>query len=258
MKFNPEDIVGSIVTNTKNHQFKVVEYLGKPKNSHEYKIQFLDTSNYYITTREKIRRMTPKDEKRLLLEKKIQKKKSLTIRRKKHSKQLEKSQTLSVKSKQNLPILSLDQATKNSGYAIIKNGNIINYGMINQTGDNVHIRISKIVKRVRELIEKYDIKVLVLEDIYLGFNAKTYEVLAGLKFILIHLAIEYGIDYVVIKAVEWKSYHNILSGDSITQKIAGVQRIKDKIGIDVSEDTSDAILQGVFAYTECIKDNFSW
>ena len=62
-------------------------------------------------------------------------------------------------------LLALDQSSRVSGYAIFYDGKLEDYGKFELTDNDLGIRLLKIRQKVDELIDKYNINEVVLEDI---------------------------------------------------------------------------------------------
>ena len=147
---------------------------------------------------------------------------------------------------QDIPILVLDQAS-NTGYCIILNNSIIKYGLLEKKYDDFYLNACHLVAEVTKLINRHNIKIVILEEIYLGLNATVMEKLAGLKGMMISCAILNNCEYEVISATSWKPYHD-LGYDRKEQKQKSIElarRILKDAFID--DNIADAVLIGVFA-----------
>lgn len=106
-------------------------------------------------------------------------------------------------------ILSLDQSTSKTGFAIFEDNKLIEYGVIRPSkkiNDNNMISVFlKIVKKVEEV--KPDI--VLLEDVYLKkgktFNVQTHKTLSNLQGMLISYFILNQIEYQIIHPQTWKN-----------------------------------------------------
>lgn len=106
-------------------------------------------------------------------------------------------------------ILSLDQSTSKTGFAIFEDNKLIEYGVIRPSkkiNDNNMISVFlKIVKKVEEV--KPDI--VLLEDVYLKkgktFNIQTHKTLSNLQGMLISYFILNQIEYSIIHPSTWKN-----------------------------------------------------
>ena len=260
MAFNPEDCVGSIYKNTKGSEYKILKYNGKNDKKHMYEIKFTKTGNTYISDRAKVKASkTVKDTKHEADLKKQKKKEQIAKRKKMNTKpQLNK---VYVDFKDGTTILALDQATKATGYAILKAGIIVEYGLIESDMWSAVDRMYAISSKIVELAEKHKVDMIVMEDIYMGYNVNTFKQLARLQGMIDGLCKNIGVKHIVyISAVIWKKKFNLLKGKKReAQKNAGKKMIEKAYGIKVeTDDISDAMLIGIFAYTDILSEGFNF
>lgn len=64
-----------------------------------------------------------------------------------------------------MTILALDQASRTSGYSVFCDDKLIDSGIFTFTSDDMAKRLVGIRNKVNELIDKYCIEKLILEDI---------------------------------------------------------------------------------------------
>lgn len=248
--FNAKDCVNSKYRNTQGEEYTILEYTGKVNNKHMYDIKFTSTGNIYNYSRDIVKqRKTPKD-KLHIAELNKAKKKQKTSKRKRMNSPI--TDTLIYTNKENPTILTIDQATVNSGFCLIKDGELKDYGLISVVGANVDIRMNKVYNIVKKKIIDNKVDILILEDIYLSFNAVTYKQLAKLQGILINLAIEMNLDYGCINAVKWKSEYGLLKYKGKKQKEMGMKMVKE-LGLSIeTDDVSDAVLLGMYGYNHAV------
>ena len=145
----------------------------------------------------------------------------------------------------NKTILALDQAS-NTGWCIIRDNKIIEFGCIQKKYDHFYINAVNTMVELAKLRTEYTPDILFFEDIYLGMNVNVMEKLAGLKGMIMYFCEVNKLEYECIKSNSWKSYHGI-AGERTAQKNESVQKVKELIGKEVTNDESDAILLGIFA-----------
>ncbi|MGL5576770.1 MAG: hypothetical protein ACRDD8_05255 [Bacteroidales bacterium] len=242
-RINPNELIGTCGTNKKGHKFSIVSYLGKEKD-YMYKVRF-ESGELIKASRQQILKLTLRD---LITEKKEKdKKKFLDYKRKNVA--IEKT-TIYVDDKSKTRLLSIDQSTKASGWAVYYDNQLIDCGVFKQNSANTMERISNTRKDMIKIIKEHKINVVVFEDIYLNKNIHVYKVLAFLLGVLCTTLYDAGIVYDIIPAPEWKGYHNILKGDREMQKLLS----KRKFNAD-SDDISDALLIGMYAWNEVIVES---
>lgn len=134
MKINVLDIVGLECTNKsqQNKIYKVLNYQFKKKKQHIYEIQFLDSGNIYLATRQQIKNNTCKDLVELKKEKRLKTEAAL----KERNRLIKRSRTKieipgNIKEKN---ILAIDLATYKTGISYHSKG-IIKSKLIEAEGD---------------------------------------------------------------------------------------------------------------------------
>lgn len=243
-KIIPGELVNQSFSNANGDTYKVAEYIGKDsKLKHLYTIQFIDTKHTQTEERTKIMKSKCRD----LKKEKANAAKIKQVKLKERSRLSKKYEAEYKKfNMQDIPILVLDQAS-NTGYCIILNNSIKKYGLLEKKYDDFYLNACHLVAEVTKLINRHNIKIVILEEIYLGLNATVMEKLAGLKGMMISCAILNNCEYEVISATSWKTYHD-LGYDRKEQKQKSIelaQRILKDAFID--DNIADAVLIGVFA-----------
>ena len=149
---------------------------------------------------------------------------------------------------QDVPMLALDQAS-NTGYCVILNNAVKKYGLIEKKYEDFYLNACYLVAEVARLIIQHKIKIVFIEDIYLGLNANVMERLAGLKGMMISCAILNSCEYEVIHSSSWKTYHQ-LGYDRKEQKEKSIELAKSILkNADIDDNVADAVLIG---YSEAI------
>ena len=243
-KIIPEELINQSFTNANGDTYKITEYIGKDsKLKHLYTIQFIDTKHTQTEERTKIMKSKCRD----LKKEKANASKLKQIKLKERSRLSKKYEAEYKKfNMQDVPILVLDQAS-NTGYCIILNNSIKKYGSLEKKYDDFYLNACYLVAEVTKLISRYNIKIVILEEIFLGLNATVMEKLAGLKGMMISCAILNNCEYEVISATSWKTYHN-LGYDRKEQKEKSIEIAKRIVkNADIDDNIADAILIGIFA-----------
>ena len=104
-----------------------------------------------------------------------------------------------------MKLLSLDQSSKTSGWAIYENENLVRYGHFTLSQEDIGERLVAFRKEVMRLINKYEVDEIAFEDIQLqssvGNNVQTFKVLAEIIGIMLMLVTELGINYTIVPSV---------------------------------------------------------
>lgn len=100
-----------------------------------------------------------------------------------------------------MTILALDQSSNKNGWAVFKDNFLIAHGLIVLNNKNpVGERLVELKDKTIQLIKKYNIDKVALEDIQLQANIYTYKVLAEVLGILEATLTELNIDYEIVSA----------------------------------------------------------
>lgn len=160
-----------------------------------------------------------------------------------------------------MTILALDQASRTSGYAVFCDNQLIDSGTFTFTSDDMAKRLMGIRNKVNELINKFNIEKIILEDIQLqnnvSSNVVTYKTLAEVIGVIIELCAELKLPYELIHSSSWKSSLNIKGRTRPEQKRNAQVYVFENFGQNVSQDESDAICIGAH-YTKKNMSTFSW
>ena len=149
-----------------------------------------------------------------------------------------------------MKLLSLDQSSKTSGWAIYENENLVTYGHFTLSQEDIGERLVAFRKEVMRLINKYEIDEIAFEDIQLqssvGNNVQTFKVLAEIIGIMLMLVTELGINYTIVPSVRWKSALNIKGKRRAEQKQNAQLYVLNTYGVNATQDESDAICIGSY------------
>lgn len=145
-------------------------------------------------------------------------------------------------------IIAFDQATEHFGVSIWDNGELVFYSLYNFTGDLVS-RLLKIKQFVQQIvIDNWKPDFIIMEDIQQQHGAIiTYKILAMLLGVIEVVCKENGIKYEVVSPNTWRKYAGTCGKNRKEEKILSVAKVKEKFGINVSDDVAEAILIGNYA-----------
>ena len=108
-----------------------------------------------------------------------------------------------------MEILGVDAATKKTGYGIInaETGALVDYGLIKTSSDDDRDRMKEIYFKLKEIIQRNDIKVVVVEDIPVNnhSNLKTGKDLSILHGVILGVCFEQCLPWVVYAPSSWRS-----------------------------------------------------
>ena len=74
-------------------------------------------------------------------------------------------------------ILGLDLSSVSSGFAIIEDGKLIDFGKILEDNPNNMVRLVHMTNRIKKIVDNYQFDKVIIEDVYYGNNFLTTKVL---------------------------------------------------------------------------------
>lgn len=148
-----------------------------------------------------------------------------------------------------MKVLSIDASTKSTGFALFDNKKLVGYKCVTASSSDLATRIKKMVNALYDILEKYDIDIIVLEEVRpeQGLqNIKTHKALMYLQGAF-YLLIQEQFKQIKIEYLypnEWRSKCGIKTGAGVRRqslKPADIKFVKDTYGLDVNDDIADAI-----------------
>lgn len=167
-------------------------------------------------------------------------------------------------------LLSLDQSSKCTGYAIFEDGKLIDYGHISLNNQELGVRLNRLSDWLINIIEEEKIDEVILEDIQLqdkksssvqfdkgSSNVKTYRILAEVIGVIEATLTRIGTKYCFSAPASWKSKLGIFGGGRPKEKKKAQEHVLQYSGKTVTQDEADAICIGLAHYA---KENvgFDW
>lgn len=153
-------------------------------------------------------------------------------------------------------ILSVDQATKNTGWAIFDGEELIKYGLYKTSLENEDQRIDEVKIWLLNMINNWKPDFVQIEDIHFQktfsnleepddvVGVTTFKVLAHLQGVLINLLYESNIDYGIVPPAIWRKYCQIKGRSKVDKKRNAQLKVKQWYDITVTDDEADAICIG--------------
>ncbi len=105
-------------------------------------------------------------------------------------------------------IIVVDQASVSTGYTIIKNGKIVDYGYIFIQSFNLVERLNYIKNKIIDLCKQHNIDSIVLEHLPFKGAKKVIFVLAQMRILLLDYAYENKMQYICIDPLAWENFGN--------------------------------------------------
>lgn len=144
-------------------------------------------------------------------------------------------------------ILSLDQATKETGWSIFTDKQLIDFGHWKFTQDDTVERIYKLCQEIRQVVEKYHPDLIVIENIQLQQNVEMFQKLAWVQGAILVLTQELNIPYKLVYSSDWRADCNFLKNQDKkreNQKKIAQQWVLETFNKKCTQDESDAICIG--------------
>ena len=146
-------------------------------------------------------------------------------------------------------LLALDQSSRITGWAVFANGKLEAHGKIEYDSSTpIEDRLHALRGRVKDLITRYEITEVVLEDIQLQNNVvnnvQTFKTLAEVFGVLSELCVDLKIPQQAVLSSSWKSVLGIKGRDRAAQKRNAQEWVIDTYGIKPTQDECDAICIG--------------
>lgn len=154
-------------------------------------------------------------------------------------------------------ILALDQATRISGYAIFQDDKLCTYGKITTDDPDIGVRLNIIRNTIKDLIQKYEIDEVVMEDIQLQENVQTFKALAEVFGVVYELVTSLNLPIETILASVWKSGLGIKGKNRPEQKKNAQQWVLTNYNLKPTQDECDAICIGQH-YINSKNNFFDW
>lgn len=147
-------------------------------------------------------------------------------------------------------VLSLDQASRTSGYAIFDNNELYASGTFSTKHQDLGNRLYDIKTKIRDLINVFKIDYVVFEDIQLqqnkGNNVETFKILAEVIGVISELLYELNIPYQAVLSSVWRSKLGIKGRTREIQKQAAKNYVFLNTHKEVESDEADAICIGLY------------
>lgn len=144
-------------------------------------------------------------------------------------------------------ILALDQATRDSGWSIFDNGELIDFGHWSFSHDDVAMRIHRLCQEIEKKIEEYEPELIAIENIQLQQNVEMFQKLAWVQGALMRTCIAKGVPYQLVRPSEWRAECAFLKGNDKhrdSQKKVAQTWVMETFGKKCTQDESDAICIG--------------
>ena len=149
-------------------------------------------------------------------------------------------------------LLSLDQSSHTTGYAVLEGDKLLIVGKFTFDDDDLGVRLEKIRKQIISLIKEFNINEVVFEDIQLQdvggskeVGIKTFKILAEVFGVVYELLTEMGIKHSCVAPIVWKSTFKIAGKGRKQEKKMAQEYVNTKYNLCCTEDEADAVCIGL-------------
>lgn len=150
-----------------------------------------------------------------------------------------------------MKILALDQSSRTTGYSVFEDDTLVTYGHFTLSKTDLGLRLVDMRLWLCEMIAANDFDKVYFEDIQLqddvSNNVETFKTLAEVFGVVYETLSELKIQHQSLLAATWKSGVGIEGKKRPEQKKNAQKFVKEKYGIDATEDEADAICIGAYA-----------
>lgn len=144
-------------------------------------------------------------------------------------------------------MLSVDQSTTKTGYALFADGDLRAYGVIASKSKDPLERMRDMCSQIQSLIKKYKPSLLVIEKVSLHSSVPTLVSLANLQGAIFQMCYEKDIAYILYAPSTWRRIIGILGGKLKREdyKKRAIAFVENSYGVTVSDDCAEAICMGL-------------
>ena len=144
-------------------------------------------------------------------------------------------------------LIGLDTSSSKSGYSIFVNGEYTNSGVIDwHTEKNSDIRLYKMCISLLYVLNQEQPNIVVAEMTAVTRNASAQRMLTMILGVIYGWCIVHNVEFVMLRPTEWRA---LISKEKKGRKREelkawSVKTVKEKYGLEVSDDEADSILIG--------------
>lgn len=150
-------------------------------------------------------------------------------------------------------IISLDQSTRCTGYAVFEDGKYIESGVVDMNKSKLETdkRSFEMAKEIWKIIKKYNPQEIVIENVQQQSSPSTVIILARLAGMIIGYAEAHNIHVHILLPSQWRKALGYSQGAKVKRqelKQQSIDYVKKNLGLDLSEDECEAIAEGIAAH----------
>jgi Holliday junction resolvasome RuvABC endonuclease subunit len=141
--------------------------------------------------------------------------------------------------------MGIDNASKKLGYSIMQDRVLIEYGVMEETDDNVFERMCNLYNRIEEKVNLHKVECIIIEDTFFSTNIKVLKVLSQLQGVIMALCFKHDIMLRLYLPSEWRKIVGLKGKKRAEQKLAAIEYVNNKYGFSLKkkdDDIAEAIM----------------
>lgn len=143
-------------------------------------------------------------------------------------------------------VMSFDQSTRCSGYAVFEDGQYVTSGVVDMTKSKLETdeRSFEMAKALWKIIKKYKPEHLIIENVQQQTSPKVVVTLARLQGMVLGYAEAHKVKTHILLPSQWRAVLHYEQGPKVKRaelKQQSADYVKNKYGFDLPEDENEAI-----------------
>lgn len=155
-------------------------------------------------------------------------------------------------------LLAWDQSSKKSGFSLIEDGKYVKSGIIDKSKiADIDTRIGEMGIAICQQIKELNPDLVVIEDIQNQSSISTVVSLARLQGFILGWCYVKHIKTEIIRPSEWRKVLQFKQGAGVKRqelKTQGINYVKERHGVELSEDEAEAVAISDAAWIKFVKD----
>lgn len=150
-------------------------------------------------------------------------------------------------------LVSMDQSTRVSGYAVFDDGKYVSSGLVDMSKSKLETdeRSFEMAKTLWKVLKKYKPEHLIIEETQQQSNVKTVITLARLQGMIIGYAEAHGVKVHILQPSKWRAALGYRQGSKVKRaelKQQSLDYVRENLGLDLPEDQAEAVCEGIAAH----------
>ena len=141
-------------------------------------------------------------------------------------------------------VLALDQAQNITGYSVFDDTDLLKWGVINYSREDVEIRLPLMSNHIQVIMDKWKPDIVVFEGVALKDSVQRLIHLAQVQGCIMGMCFDRKIPYRIYQPTLWRKILEFEQRNEMSRrelKEQAVAFVKSAYGISVGDDTAEAI-----------------